>query len=124
DKADPYAKYYGQSADISSTLSLRFDKYYERTNSDGTKIVTLTFRVTNSGTEESSTTKALFISDENNRNFEANPWVCQTIVNPGLSKDIDCSFYDIPIDSKIVALKLGDSIGNKGKYTTLMTFGS
>lgn len=121
-KTDPYQKFYGQKADVSSTYTVQFDKYSEQLRSDGTKTVTITLTASNSGTEESSVENAIFISDDKGRNFEANPFLCSTLINPGLSKSIDCEFFDIPPDAKIVALKLGDSIGTKGKYTTLMTW--
>jgi len=119
---DPYQKYYGTEKKVSSSLALKFDKYSESLHSDGTKTVKLTLTVTNTGTEKEDIGSALFVSDEAGRNFEANRFSCSALVNPGLSKEFDCSFYDVPPKSRIVAIKMGDSLYEKGKYTTLFAF--
>ena len=120
--AEPYVKFYGMEKEISSTMKLKFDKYKESTGSDGTKDVTLTLTATNMGTEEENLGSALFISDEQGRNYEANPFLCSGSVNPGLAKQFDCKFLEIPPTSKIVTLKFGDSIFNKGHYTEIFRF--
>ena len=119
---DPYQKYYGTEKKVSSSLALKFDGYKESLDSDGTKTVMLTLTVTNSGTEKEDVGSALFVSDEADRNFEANPFLCSALVNPGLSKQFDCSFFEVPPKSRIVAIKMGDSVMEKGKYTTLFAF--
>ncbi|HII53575.1 hypothetical protein AUJ13_02840 [Candidatus Micrarchaeota archaeon CG1_02_49_24] len=118
-KSDPYQSFYGQKAAVSSTFELTLEKYSERLSTDNTKTVTVTFTATNSGTEQDDVNGGLFISDEQGRNYEANMFACSTLINPGLSKKIDCEFYEVPPSTKIVAVKMGDSIFNKGSYTKL-----
>jgi hypothetical protein len=121
-RPDPYAQFYGRTANVSSTYSIVFNKYSEELRSDETKDVTISFTAINDGTEQDSVNGGLFVTDDKGRNYQANPFLCSTLINPGLSAKVDCQFLEIPKDAKIVALKLGDSMFEKGKYTTLIEF--
>ncbi|MFH1306279.1 MAG: hypothetical protein ABIH83_01320, partial [Candidatus Micrarchaeota archaeon] len=116
-KADPYEKYYGKTVKYGD-FTIQLDKYRESI-SGGEKDITVTFTVLNDGAEKDSPGGAMFITDSNGRNYEANPFLCSMLINPGIEKTVDCKFLEIPVDAEIVAIKAGDSMFQKGSYITL-----
>jgi len=119
DPNDPYSQIYGSTVQLNPSLSFVVEKYAEYNTGGGTKSATLTFTLTNSGTERDSTGYALFLTDSQGRNFEAS-WSCSTSLNPGLTKRIECPFTEIPLSATIVSLRTGNSMFDKGNHKLLL----